>query len=110
MDSGFVQYLFCSRAGHANCAQRGAYVRYFHVVHDDELVEMRQNNFAQPRVNIHEQHVAHVVGIEVGLDVSLRIQQECIDAVVEGKITDIIRHQRTRSAPVRRIFERPLSS
>ncbi len=53
---------------------------------------MRQDLFAQLRVRVDEHRIAHVVSIEVGLNVPLRVQQKTVNAVVRGKVSDIVRY------------------
>jgi hypothetical protein len=62
----------------------------FHIVHNDELIEVRQNSVHLAAIDVENKRVAEVIRVEVRLNAALRVQQEDVHAMAESEIADII--------------------
>src|ERR1700719_3950379 len=51
---------------------------------------MRQNFVLPPPVDVEHKRIAEIVNVEVGLDTALRVEQECVHAMADGKIANVI--------------------
>src|ERR1700733_13620904 len=54
------------------------------------MIEGGENLFRLPAVGINGDGFSAIVSVEVAKNVSLRIQQEGVRAVIHGKVTDIV--------------------
>ena len=73
-----------------NRAQFVADVGNLHIVHDDVALKNLSDGRRLRAVGGHQEIVAAVVGDQISLIASLRVQQEAVDAVVQRQIANVV--------------------
>ncbi len=98
MDSRCAQHELRLRPAQAERGEFVADVGDLNIVGDDVVIEQLQYFVSLPAFRIHQQRVSALEDVEVGLNVSLRVQQESIDAVARGKIANVVRDHAVQPA------------
>jgi hypothetical protein len=67
-----------------------AEIFYFNIVHDDEMVERRDDFLHLAAISLDQKGFPHVEDVHVAENAALRVQQERINTMSRGEIPDII--------------------
>ena len=89
-ESGRRQHVARFRPRNSQRRQLLAEIRDLNIVHDDVVVEGRENLLGLPAVGVHRDRLAAIVGIQIAQNVPLRIQQKRIHALAHGQVADIV--------------------